>query len=60
MLRQRLFTAADALAVRRLSRKESRLGQRVRSALAVIDEAIERYGDALSLSFNGRWSLRSC
>lgn len=53
MLRQRLFTTADALAVRRLSRKESRLGQRVRSALAVIDEAIERYGDALSLSFNG-------
>jgi len=47
------FTAADAEAVRRLAQSDSHLGQKVRHALVVIDEAIRRYGDSLALSFNG-------
>lgn len=50
---QRVFTSQDAAAVRRLSRHDSQLGKKVRSAMEIIDQAIERYGAALALSFNG-------
>lgn len=38
------FSAADAEAVRRLAQSNTRLGEKVRHALEVIDEAIRRYG----------------
>lgn len=50
---QRVFSQQDAAAVRRLSRHDSQLGKKVRSAMEIIDQAIERYGAALALSFNG-------
>jgi hypothetical protein len=45
MLGQRaLFSLHDAMAVRKLARRDTRLGKQVKAALDVIDEAIKRYG----------------
>jgi FAD synthetase len=45
-----MLEGADVL---KLAEEDSQLGEKVRKAMEVIDEAIEKYGDGLSLAFNG-------
>ncbi|CBY43642.1 unnamed protein product [Oikopleura dioica] len=43
----------DGADVLKLQEEDSQLGEKVRKAMDVIEEAIEKYGDGLSLAFNG-------
>lgn len=44
MAQRAAFSLQDALAVRTLASRETRLGKQVKAALDIIDEAVKRYG----------------
>ncbi|GAA5917716.1 hypothetical protein JCM8208_001887 [Rhodotorula glutinis] len=50
----RRFSLQDALAVHRLAQQQTRLGDKTREALDIVDQAIAKFGiDSIALSFNG-------